>query len=34
MGLVARDGYAQHYALFSIPLNDIYLDPRLDLRPR
>ena len=32
--MVARDGFAQHYALFSIPLTDIYLDPRLDLRAR
>jgi len=32
MEVVARDGHAQYHALFSIPLNDIYLDPRLDLR--
>jgi hypothetical protein len=29
---VARDGYPQHYTLFSIPLADVYLDPKLDLR--
>jgi DNA invertase Pin-like site-specific DNA recombinase len=32
MLLVARDGHQQHYSPFSIPLTDLYLDPRLDLR--
>ena len=32
MQLVARDGYPQHSTLFSIPLTDVYLDPKLDLR--
>jgi hypothetical protein len=31
MQLVARDGYPQHSTLFTIPLNDVYLDPKLDL---
>ena len=30
--MVAREGYQQHYSFFSIPLNDVYLDPRLELR--
>ncbi len=30
--MVARDGYPQHSTLLSIPLTDVYLDPRLDLR--
>jgi hypothetical protein len=29
---VARDGYPQHTTLFSIPITDVYLDPRLDAR--
>jgi hypothetical protein len=29
--MVARDGYQQHYSLLSIPMNDVYLDTRLDL---
>jgi hypothetical protein len=28
----AVDGHQQHYSPFSIPLTDLYLDPRLDLR--
>ena len=32
IGLVARDGYPQHSTLFSIPLTNVYLDPRLELR--
>jgi hypothetical protein len=28
--MVARDGYPQHSTLFSIPLTDVYLDPKLD----
>ena len=31
MLVVARDGIQQHYSLLSIPLTDVYLDPRLDL---
>jgi hypothetical protein len=30
--VVARDGYPQHSTPFSIPLTDVYLDPRLDMR--
>jgi len=29
--VVARDGHPQHYSLLSIPLTDVYLDPKLDL---
>jgi hypothetical protein len=32
VSVVARDGYPQHYALLSISLNDILLDPKLELR--
>jgi hypothetical protein len=32
--LVARDGYPQHSTLASIPLTDIFLDPRLELPDR
>jgi hypothetical protein len=32
MQLVARDGYPQHSTLLSIPLTDVYLDPRVDVR--
>lgn len=32
MPVMARDGYPQHATLFSIPLTDVYLDPKLDLR--
>ncbi|HJZ97574.1 MAG TPA: recombinase zinc beta ribbon domain-containing protein [Candidatus Solibacter sp.] len=32
MPVVARDGYPLHTTLFQIPLTDVYLDPRLDLR--
>lgn len=32
MPVVARDGYPQHTTLFSIPLTDVFLDPKLDLR--
>jgi hypothetical protein len=30
--MVARNGYPQHSTVFSFPLNDVYLDPKLDLR--
>jgi len=32
--LVARDGYPQHSTLVSIPLTDVFLDPKLDLSGR
>ena len=32
VNMVARDGYPQHTTLFSIPLTDVFLDPKLDLR--
>jgi hypothetical protein len=32
--LVARDGIAQHSTPLSIPLIDVYVDPRLDLGRR
>jgi hypothetical protein len=31
---VARDGIAQHYTIFEIPLTGVLLDPRLELRGR
>jgi hypothetical protein len=30
--VVARAGYQQHYPSLSIPLNNVYLDPRLEVR--
>jgi hypothetical protein len=30
--MVTKDGYPQHTTLVSIPLTDVYLDPKLDLR--
>jgi len=30
--VVARDGHQQHYSLPIIPLNDVYLDPRGEVR--
>ncbi len=27
--MVARESYQQHYPLLTIPLNDVYLDPRV-----
>jgi hypothetical protein len=32
ISVVARDGYQQHYSLLSLPITDVYLDPRLELR--
>jgi hypothetical protein len=29
--MVARDGYPLHSTILSIPLNGIFLDPRLDI---
>ena len=31
LGVVARDGFQQHYPLLTIPLDNIYLNPKLDL---
>ena len=32
LGVVARDGIAQHYTALTIPLTGVYLDPKIDLR--
>jgi hypothetical protein len=32
IGMVARDGIAQHYTALTVPLAGIYIDPALELK--